>query len=68
MGQWSKVNTTPSLKERLTGKKDGKVIRSWSLDQEMIDAGINPDAPKKLSRKEQKAADAAMVKQPRRKR
>lgn len=57
MGMWSKVNTTPSLKEKMTGREDGRVVRSWANDEELMDSGVNPDRPQRMSKADRKAAN-----------
>jgi hypothetical protein len=66
---WSEANTRKSLKERLTGKEDGKVVRSLSEDEDYLDMEVWPK-PDRLSRKDRKNADRILRegKQPKKKR
>ena len=70
MGMWSKINTTPTWSERLTGNEDGKVVRTTSVDQDYEEIGVNPNRSKRLSGKERRDANRALRqgKQPRQKR
>ena len=70
MGMWSKINTTPTWSERLTGKEDGEIVRTTSVDQDYEEIGVSPHRPKRLSGKERRDADRVLRqgKQPRQKR
>ena len=70
MGMWSKKNTTPTWSERLTGKEDGKIVRTTSVDQDYEEIGVNPNRSKRLSGKERRDADRVLRqgRQPRQKR
>ena len=52
MGMWSTLNTAD--------KKDGKVVRTTSVDQDYEEIGVNPNRPKRLSGKERRDANRAL--------
>ena len=60
MGMWREINTKPTWSERLTGKEDGKVVRTTSVDQDYEEIGVNPNRPKRLSGKERRDANRAL--------